>query len=74
MARLIRQLRKEQVPVVFIENVNDARLIERIGSEGGARVGGTLYSDALSAPDGPAASYVAMMRHNADTILAGIRP
>lgn len=74
MARLIRQLRKEQVPVVFIENVNDARLIERIGSEGGARVGGTLYSDALSGPDGPAASYVAMMRHNADTILAGIRP
>lgn len=74
MARLIRQLRKEQVPVVFIENVNDPRLIERIGAEGGARVGGTLYSDALSGPDGPAASYVAMMRHNADTILAGIQP
>jgi zinc/manganese transport system substrate-binding protein len=74
MARLIRQLRKEKVPVVFIENINDPRLIQRIGSEGGARVGGTLYSDALSGPDGPAASYVAMMRHNADTILAGIRP
>lgn len=74
MARLIRLLRKEKVPVVFIENVNDPRLIERIGAEGGARVGGTLYSDALSGPDGPAASYLAMMRHNADTILAGIRP
>lgn len=74
MARLIRQLRKEKVPVVFLENVNDARLIERIGAEGGARVGGTLYSDALSGPDGPAASYVAMMRHNGETILRGIRP
>ena len=74
MARLIRQLRKEKVPVVFIENVNDPRLIERIGTEGGARIGGTLYSDALSGPAGPASSYVAMMRHNADTILVGIRP
>ncbi|MDX5364400.1 MAG: zinc ABC transporter substrate-binding protein [Pseudazoarcus pumilus] len=74
MARLIRQLRKEKVPVVFIENINDPRLIERIANEGGARMGGTLYSDALSGPDGPAASYLAMMRHNADTLLAGIRP
>lgn len=74
MARLIRQLRRENVPVVFVENINDPRLIARIGDEGGARVGGTLYSDALSGPDGPAATYLAMMRHNAETLLAGLRP
>lgn len=74
MARLIRQLRRERTPVVFLENVNDPRLIERIGAEAGARVGGTLYSDALSGPDGPAPTYVAMMRHNLETLLAGLLP
>lgn len=72
VARLIRQLRKEKVPAVFIENVADPRLIERIRSESGATVGGTLYSDALSAADGPAPNYVAMMRHNLRTLIAAL--
>lgn len=73
VARLIRQLRKEKVPAVFIENVADPRLIERIRAESGATVGGTLYSDALSAADGPAPDYVAMMRHNLRTLTAALR-
>lgn len=73
IARLIRQIRAENVPAAFLENVVDQRLIERIRSESGARLGGTLYSDALSAADGPAASYVAMMRHNTQTLLDGLR-
>lgn len=72
VARLIRQLRTEQVPAVFVENIADPRLIERIRKESGARLGGTLYSDALSPPDGPAASYVAMMRHNLATLLRAL--
>ncbi len=72
VARLIRQLRKEKVPAVFIENVADPRLIERIRSESGATVGGTLYSDALSGADGPAPNYVAMMRHNLRTLIAAL--
>lgn len=66
VARLIRQLKAEKVPAMFIENVTDSRLIERIRSESGARIGGTLYSDALSTADGPASSYVQMMRANLD--------
>ena len=42
VARLIRQLKAEKVPAVFIENVADPRLIERIRSESGAQIGGTL--------------------------------
>ena len=33
---------------MFLENVTDPRLIERIAAESGAQIGGTLYSDALS--------------------------
>lgn len=68
VARLIRQIKAEAVPAVFIENVADPRLIERIRSESGAQVGGTLYSDALSTTDGPAPSYIQMMRSNLDVL------
>lgn len=74
IARLIRQLRRENVPVVFIENISDPRLIERIAHEGGANVGGKLYSDALSGPDGPAPTYIDMMRFNLDTLMKGLLP
>ena len=74
LARLIRQLRREQVPVVFIENVSDPRVMEQISRESGAKVGGTLYSDALSEPDGPAPTYLDMMRHNFETLLEGLTP
>ena len=69
LAQLIRQLRREKVAAVFVENVNDPRLIERIRKESGARLGGTLYSDALSAADGPAATYLAMMRNNLKALM-----
>ena len=64
VATLIRQIRAERIPAVFIESISDPRLIARIGEETGARIGGTLYSDALSAPGGDAATYIEMMRHN----------
>ena len=47
-----------------MENVTDPRLMKRIAEETGAKVGGRLYSDALSAAGGPAATYLDMMRHN----------
>lgn len=64
IARIIRQIRAEKIPAVFLENISDPRQMQRIAAETGARIGGTLYSDSLSPPDGPAPSYIAMMRHN----------
>jgi zinc/manganese transport system substrate-binding protein len=64
VAKLIEQIRRENVPALFLENVADSRLLERIAAETGVRIGGKLYSDALSPPDGPAATYIAMMRSN----------
>lgn len=64
VARIIRQIRAEKVPAVFLENVSDPRLMQRIAAETGAKIGGALYTDALSPPGGPAPTYIAMMRHN----------
>ncbi|MCI4665406.1 MAG: metal ABC transporter substrate-binding protein [Neomegalonema sp.] len=72
VARLITQIKKRGIDAVFIENVTDKRLIEQIARETGAKVGGTLYSDALSAADAPAATYLDMMRHNATTIAGAL--
>lgn len=63
-AALIAQIRAEKVRALFIENISRSTLLEQVARETGVRVGGTLYSDALSRPDGPAATYEAMMRHN----------
>ena len=72
VARLIDQIRADGAAAVFVENVADPRLIERIADETGIAVGGTLYSGALSEADGPAATYIDMMRHNATTIASAV--
>jgi zinc/manganese transport system substrate-binding protein len=64
LAKIIRQVKAQKIPAVFMENVTDPRLMKRIAEETGAKVGGRLYSDALSAANGPAPTYIDMMRSN----------
>ncbi len=64
IARLVQQIRRERIGAIFIESGANPRVLEQVAAESGARIGGKLYSDALSAEGGPAASYVAMIRHN----------
>ena len=73
IGRIIKQIRREKIPAVFMESISDSRLLERIRQESGARIGGTLYSDALSKTDGPAATYLEMMRHNARTLVEALK-
>ncbi len=68
VSRLIDQMREEGISAVFVENITDSRLLEQIADETGATIGGTLYPGALSGPDGPAPTYLDMMRHNATTL------
>ncbi|MXQ12809.1 metal ABC transporter substrate-binding protein [Microvirga makkahensis] len=72
VARIIQQIRREKIAAVFVENVSDARLMERIAKETGARIGERVYSDALSEPDGPAGTYIDMMRHNIKAFSAAL--
>lgn len=64
VAKIIRQIKAEKISAMFLENVTDPRLIEQISRETGIKIGGKLYSDALSEPDGLAGSYIAMMENN----------
>lgn len=73
IAKLIKLIRAENVAAVFVENISDRRLLEQIASETGAHIGGTLYSDALSGPDGPAATYIELFRHNTRELVKAMR-
>jgi zinc/manganese transport system substrate-binding protein len=68
VASIIRQIKAGKIPAVFVENITDHRLLDQIARETGAKIGGTLYTDALSGPDGPAPTYLDMFRHNIATL------
>jgi len=73
IANLINQIRREKITAVFVENITDPRLMEQVAKESGVTLGGTLYSDALSKPDGPAPTYLEMFKNNVTKIAAAMR-
>ena len=72
VGRIITQIKRQKIPAVFLENVTDPRLIQRIAAESGAKVGGQLYSDALTDEKGGAPTYIDMMRHNIRQLVSAL--
>jgi zinc/manganese transport system substrate-binding protein len=72
LAAIITQVRTGKIPAVFLENISDPRLMRRISSETGARIGGTLYSDSLTAENGEAPTYIDMVRHNIKALTSAL--
>ncbi|MES2751048.1 MAG: metal ABC transporter substrate-binding protein [Pseudomonadota bacterium] len=72
IAVIITQIKKQKIPAVFLENVSDPRLMQRIAAETGAAVGGTLYSDSLTDEKGSAPTYIDMVRHNIKTLTSAL--
>ncbi|SDS41542.1 metal ABC transporter substrate-binding protein [Pseudomonas fuscovaginae UPB0736] len=71
VASLIQQIRKDKVKAVFMENIKDSRLLQQIADESGAKIGGTLYSDALAA-EGPASTFLGLFEYNMNTLHAAL--
>lgn len=68
VANIIKQVRAEQIKAIFLENIKDGRLLNRLSAEAGVKPSGKLYSDALSQSNGPAATYLHMMRFNLSSL------
>ena len=73
IAGIIGQVKTEHIPAVFLERIGDPRLMQRISVETGARVGGTLYSDALTDEKGDSPTYIDMVRHNIRTLTSALK-
>ncbi|MED5453595.1 MAG: zinc ABC transporter substrate-binding protein [Verrucomicrobiota bacterium] len=69
VAAIIDQIREQNVKALFVENINNPRLLELISGETNVAIGGRLYSDALSEIKGPADTYLKMMRHNIESLI-----
>jgi zinc/manganese transport system substrate-binding protein len=72
VAAIIAQIKKQKIAAVFLENVTDPRLVEQIARETGAKIGGTLYSDALTDDKGDATTYIDLVRHNVRQLAAAL--
>jgi zinc/manganese transport system substrate-binding protein len=73
LVKVVRQARDGHLSAIFLENMSDSRLAETVAQESGVRMGGALYADALSGPDGPAPDYLSLIRYNAKQLLAGMQ-
>lgn len=73
VARLIRTLKQENITALFLENMANPATLNRLAAEAGVTVRGRLYADALSAADGPAPTYEAMLRHNVGLLVPAMR-
>ena len=69
VAAIIDQIREQSVKALFVENINNPRLLELISAETNVTIGGRLYSDALSEVEGPAGTYLKMMRYNIESLI-----
>jgi zinc/manganese transport system substrate-binding protein len=64
IATLVRRMKGERIIALFRSPIGNDTLIRTLAMEAGVPVKGTIYTDALSPPDGPAGTYESMMRHN----------
>ena len=73
LARVAREAAKDGIRTVFLENMTDPRLAQALAREAHLTVGPKLYSDSLSALDGPAPTYVDLLRYNTKQIVASMQ-
>jgi zinc/manganese transport system substrate-binding protein len=73
VASLIRQIQREKIKAVFLENMANPKLLAQLSKEANVVPGDTLYADALSALDQPGATYLKMARHNITALVAGLQ-
>ncbi len=73
VAQLIKQIQRDKIKAVFVENMRNPKLLAQIAKDTGVTLGSKLYVDALSGPTEPGATYLKLMHHNVMQLLAGMR-
>ena len=72
--RVIETVSAERIPAVFSESTVSAAPAEQVARESGARYGGVLYVDSLSAAEGPVPTYLDLLRVTTETLVKGLAP
>jgi manganese/iron transport system substrate-binding protein len=72
VAKVINGVRDNAVPVVFCESTVNQRPMEEVANQTGARYGGYLYVDSLTAADGEAPTYIKLLEYDAIALVNGL--
>jgi ABC-type Zn uptake system ZnuABC Zn-binding protein ZnuA len=73
LAALIDSIKAEGVKAIFLENMANPKLVERVASEAGVVIGPELYTDALGPAGSPGATYIDAMQYNAKAIVDALK-
>lgn len=73
LRRVTDQVKANQVPAVFCESTVNSEAQKQIARQTGARFGGVLYVDSLSAVDGVAPTYLKLLKYNINTLITGLK-
>ena len=72
MVNLIKLIKENDIPTIFCESTVSSKAQMEVAKSSGAAFGGTFYVDSLSGPDGPAPTYINLLRHNVRLIIEGL--
>ena len=72
MVNLIKIIKENKVPTIFCESTVSAEAQMEVAKSSGAVFGGTFYVDSLSESNGPAPTYIDLLRHNVRLIKEGL--
>jgi len=70
--RLNKVIKDSKVPAVFIESTINPKLLKQIATDNNVKIGGELFADSIGDEDSDAPDYIAMLKHNTDTIVKGL--
>ena len=72
MVNLIKIIKENKVPTIFCESTVSSEAQMEVAKSSGAVFGGTFYVDSLSGLNGPAPTYIDLLRHNVELIIQGL--
>ena len=72
MVNLIKKIKENEIPTIFCESTVSPEAQLEVAKSTGAVFGGTFYVDSLSDLNGPAPTYIDLLRHNVRLITDGL--
>lgn len=73
MASLIETIKSSGAPAIFLDIGENQNLAKQIASESGAKVVTDLYVESISTPDGPAPTYLDLLKHDVSVIIEALK-
>jgi len=72
IVRLNKVIKESKVPALFVESTVNPKLLKQLAADNDIQIGGQLYADSIGDEESPAPTYLDMLKHNTNTIVAAL--